>query len=57
MVVSLEHGAAFLGMRHGAEALMLRHKSRLAALYTQWVAISGVRIEHVERVINSLEES
>lgn len=54
MVISIDKGAEMLGMRPGAEEVIRKHKKALEKLYEKWVAMSKVRVEHVERVLSEL---
>lgn len=51
MVISIDKGAEMLGMKPGAEEVIRKHKKGLEMLYSKWVSMSNVRVEHVERVI------
>ncbi|MBT9176839.1 MAG: hypothetical protein DDT20_01161 [Firmicutes bacterium] len=54
MTISLEQRPEVLGRRPGAQTLIRLQGHHLQALYKLWVAMSNVRVEHIEDVIENL---
>lgn len=51
VLVSIRYGADALGMRPGAESIMNRQLPRIAIVYRQWLALTGMPLVEMEELL------